>query len=366
MIQVDVLIVGQGICGTFLSRELDRIGLSYIIIDEARPNTASRAAAGLINPVTGRRFVKTWLIDEVLPVVREVYDPAFLRPAKVVDFFPTAQMRLAFIKRCEDGGEYLQLASAREEHDWDALFRYELGYGVIEPCYLVDLPGLLGRARAELAGRDVLREECLVTGELAVGDSGVRYRDVEARWVIFCDGVAAAAPGGYFSRLPFGPNKGEALIIEVEGLEGAGLGEAGLETAGSAVIFKRGISLVPWAPGLYWVGASYDWSFDDPGPTAAFRKRTEAVLEDWLRVPFRVVRHIASVRPATLERRPFVGLHPVYPTVGILNGMGTKGCSLAPLFARQLAGLLGKGEAVMAEADVQRFKRVLGGGGHSL
>jgi glycine/D-amino acid oxidase-like deaminating enzyme len=73
------------------------------------------------------------------------------------------------------------------------------------------------------------------------------------------------------------------------------------------------------------------------------------------------VDHVASVRPATLERRPFVGLHPAYPAVGILNGMGTKGCSLAPWFARQLAELLGNGQAVMGQADVQRFKRVLGG-----
>jgi len=55
----DVLIIGQGICGTFLSWWLEQKGLSFIVIDEERPYTASRAAAGLINPVTGRRIVKT-------------------------------------------------------------------------------------------------------------------------------------------------------------------------------------------------------------------------------------------------------------------------------------------------------------------
>ena len=305
MTRVDVLIVGQGICGTFLSRELDRAGLSFIVIDEERSDSASRAAAGLINPVTGRRFVKTWMIDELLPFVREAYDPGFLRPVQVVDFFPTAQMRLAFVKRCEEGGEYLRLAPTQEEHRWDALFRYGLGYGVIGSCYLVDMQGLLKRARREMEARGVLREEFFEAAELVVEESRVRYRDLEARWVIFCDGVAGAQ-GGYFSRLPFAPNKGEALIIEAPDL-----------AESSGVVFKRGISLVPWAEGLYWVGSSYEWSFDDPGPTAAFRERTEAVLADWLRVPFRTVEHMASVRPATLERRPFVGLHPVYPVVGI-------------------------------------------------
>ncbi len=77
--QVDVLIIGQGICGTFLSLELERAGLSYLIIDKAKtPNpgkrpgvvtqagstlSASRAAAGLINPFTGRRLVTTWMIE---------------------------------------------------------------------------------------------------------------------------------------------------------------------------------------------------------------------------------------------------------------------------------------------------------------
>jgi glycine/D-amino acid oxidase-like deaminating enzyme len=348
MNRVDVLIVGQGICGTFLCRELDRVGLTYIVVDEEQTNSASRAAAGLINPVTGRRFVKTWMMDDLLPYLREVYDEALLRPVGVVDFFPTAQMRLAFVKRFEEAAEYLEMPSREEEHRWDGLFRYALGYGMIGSCFLVDVQRLLSQARELLMMRGVLRGEHFVAAELIVGESGVRYRDVEARWVIFCDGVAAAG-AGYFSRLPFAPNKGEALIIEAPELQEA------------QYIFKMGISIVPWVAGLYWVGSSYEWSFNDPGPTAAFRERTEAILKDWLRIPFRTVDHIASVRPATLERRPFVGLHPVYPAVGILNGMGTKGCSLAPFFSRQLAGLLSKGEAVMPEADVRRFRRVLGG-----
>jgi glycine/D-amino acid oxidase-like deaminating enzyme len=113
---------------------------------------------------------------------------------------------------------------------------------------------------------------------------------------------------------------------------------------------------------LFWVGSSYEWSFADAGPTAAFRERTEAVLREWLRVPFRVVEHIAAVRPATLERRPFVGFHPLYPAVGILNGMGTKGCSLAPYFARQLVQLMVSGVAIQADADILRFRKVLGRG----
>src|SRR5260221_10948021 len=114
--QVDILIIGQGICGTFLSLELERAGLSHLIIDEVRPFAASRAAAGLINPVTGRRLVTTWMIDELLAFAQERYGQlatllgaSFLEKVHVTDFFPTAQMRLAFLRRLEEDGSYLRL-----------------------------------------------------------------------------------------------------------------------------------------------------------------------------------------------------------------------------------------------------------------
>ena len=70
---VDYLVIGQGICGTFLSRELQKANQSFIVIDESRPFTASKAASGIINPVTGRRIVKTWMIDKLLEFIIPAY-----------------------------------------------------------------------------------------------------------------------------------------------------------------------------------------------------------------------------------------------------------------------------------------------------
>src|SRR4051812_4819655 len=104
--QVDFLIIGQGICGTFLSWYLQKTGYTFIIIDEPQPGTASKCAAGIINPVTGRRMVKTWLIDEVLPFAQNAYQQlgqelgiTTIEQKDVTDFFPTPQMKEAFAKR---------------------------------------------------------------------------------------------------------------------------------------------------------------------------------------------------------------------------------------------------------------------------
>ncbi|HEV2480531.1 MAG TPA: FAD-binding oxidoreductase [Puia sp.] len=382
----DVLVVGAGICGTFLSMELERAGIAHVVIDEQRPFTASRSAAGLINPVTGRRIVTTWMIDELLPFAVDAYarlagllGTAFFSPARVIDFFPSAQMRLAFLKRLEEDAAYLQLPA--DEHTWDGCFHTELGYGVVAPCYLVDMPGLLAAASTWMSARGILREERFERGELVVASAGpaasaawstssvagsaasaagslagsgpgVRYRDITAQRIIFCDGIESFN-SPYFSRLPFAPNKGEALIVEIDGLAEAATPDA------VKTVFKKGMSLVPWRDGLYWLGSSYEWSFEHAEPTERFRRQAEATLREWVKLPFHVLEHVASVRPATLERRPFVGFHPLHPAVGILNGMGTKGCSLAPFFARQLVQHIVDGSAILPEADVRRFSKIL-------
>ncbi|HEY4335064.1 MAG TPA: FAD-binding oxidoreductase [Puia sp.] len=348
---VDFLVIGQGISGSFLQFELEQAGVSHLVIDEIRPSAASRVAAGLINPVTGRRLVTTWMIDELLGYAREAYGrlaavlgSEFLSPVTVTDFFPTPQMRLAFLDRIKEGGPYLRLPE--DERDQLDRFQYELGYGSIGPCFLVDVPGLLDACRRRIRGLGLLREARFEIAELKVEEGGIRYGDIEARRIVFCDG-AAGFDSPWFSRLPFAPNKGEALIVEVPGLEMKGM------------VAKKGISLVPWRDDLYWAGSSYEWSFEHAQPTELFRQRTEAALRGWLKLPFQTLEHLAAVRPATLERRPFVGFHPAFPAVGILNGMGTKGCSLAPYFAHELVQNVLTGSPIRADADVKRFTKVL-------
>ena len=92
--QTDFLIIGQGICGSFLSWYLRKAGYSFLVIDEQQPNTASVTEAGIINPVTGRRIVKTWLIDDVMPFAWQAYTAlgeelqvTAIEQKNIVDFF---------------------------------------------------------------------------------------------------------------------------------------------------------------------------------------------------------------------------------------------------------------------------------------
>lgn len=348
MIQVDYLIVGQGLCGTFLSWELLRAGRSVIVIDDPGQTGSSRVAAGIINPVTGRRIVKTWMIDTLLPVALEKYAAIgadlqlrTIDRCDLVDFFPSAQMLLAFRERLSQDDSYLQFPA--DEQQYRAQFSYDFGFGLIAPAYIVHVQPLLDAWRQRLQALNALRETAFGPSRVEFSN-GVSYEDIHASCLILCDG-AHSARTEWFNRLPFAFNKGEALIIESE--------------LPRDHVWKKGLSLVPLANGQFWVGSSYEWNFSDAAPGAAFRESTIRLLNSWLKKPFRVVDHVAAVRPATIERRPFVGVHPHRAALATLNGMGTKGCSLAPFFAAQLAAHLIDGKPVMHEADISRFRKLL-------
>jgi glycine oxidase len=70
----DYLIVGQGIAGSTLAYMLRKKGKQVFIIDKFSPNSSSQVAAGLVNPITGRRIVKSWLADTALPFAFQFYE----------------------------------------------------------------------------------------------------------------------------------------------------------------------------------------------------------------------------------------------------------------------------------------------------
>lgn len=348
--QFDYLIIGQGISGTWLSYYLQKENKSFYVIDNNNSNAPSRLAAGIINPVTGRRHVTTWMIEELLPYAWSAYTELgksiginAISQRDVIDFFPNAQMRNSFQQRADEKAPYVSL---EETVSYQYYFNYELGYGIISPVYTAHLENIIPVWRKKLSAKGVLAEEQFDFSKLIFTADGIRYKDIVSQKIIFCDGEASAN-NPYFKILPFAPNKGEALILEIQDLA-------------ADHIYKKGMMLVPLAAtGHWWIGSSYQWDFDNLNPTPDFREKTEQLLKQWLKVPYTVSDHIASVRPATLERRPFAGLHPQYPQIGILNGMGTKGCSLAPFFARQLVDHLIEGKPILPEADINRFTKIL-------
>lgn len=344
---IDFLIVGQGLAGTLLSHELEKKGQSFHIIDSNYPRAASKVAAGIMNPVTGRRYVKSWKYPLLFAQAERTYRE--LEQQLGVSFYhPRRIIRTLF--------------NQREQNDWDLrasdpsyqpyllpevdLGNYALhsvlafGYGEVQQAAQVDLRTLITAYRKQLLERGLLSEEAFDFSALETG-APLKYRDWEAKGIVFCEGHQATE-NPYFKHLPFGGAKGEVLIVR-------------LPETSFRKLLKHRIFVVPLADETYWIGAAYDWNYRDDGPTEAGRTFLQDRLDELLTTPYEILDHRAAIRPTVKDRRPFLGGHPAHPRLFIFNGLGTKGASLGPLHAKQMAEYLCENGTLDPEVDIRRF-----------
>lgn len=322
----DYIIIGQGIAGTMLSWFLQKAGQQVLVYDDAQPNSASRVAAGIINPVSGRKFETAWLYDTIFPFAENTYhemetalDITCFHERLIQNIWPSAQMERAFEEAMKTN-PYL-----------------------VEPAFVkganIQLNALLPAWRKKLN----IKEERFSAGEVNITATGIEYHGIKAKAVIFCEGAHSPA-NPYWKKLKFLPNKGEALIIKAPGLKT------------SNIIKKGNITIVPMEEDLYWAGATFSWDYTDALPSEAARATLKAALET---IPHEVTDHIAAIRPSGPDRRPLVGMHPHQPYIGIFNGMGSKGCSLAPWSAHQFTQHLLKAAPLPQEIDIKRYFNAL-------
>ncbi|MCZ2223924.1 MAG: FAD-dependent oxidoreductase [Chitinophagales bacterium] len=336
----EYVIIGQGISGTFLSYYLHKANKNFLVYDIPKPNSASKVTSGVINPVTGRRIVRTWMIEDIMPFAVNAYKElenlwkvSLVKQCNILDFHATAQMQNAFNDRVK---EESYLSNVEDDKTWQPYFNYQFGIGEINPCWQINIKTLLQEWRKVLQKNNLLIEEKFSINQI---------KDFADSKIIFCDGVENA-DNPFFKLLSYAPNKGEALIAEIKDLSRDNM-------------YKQTCAIVPYKNDLWWIGSTYEWNYENDLPSKEFRESMEQKLKSFLKLPYKIVDHFAALRPANLERRPFVGMHPVHKNIGILNGMGAKGCSLAPYFAYELAEHLMHNKPIHPNADVQRFSSIL-------
>jgi glycine/D-amino acid oxidase-like deaminating enzyme len=325
----DVLIAGQGLAGTLLAWALERAGISFAVADAGPARAATMAAAGIINPITGRRLVQSWRIDTLRPAAAAVFRELeaalgvpLWREMRVRRFFADAREREIFAVKQARG----ELAPYAGESD-------DTGFW-IHGAARVEMAALLTAARARWRAAGRLRE--------AVTDLDAVASQYE--WVIDCTGVAATEREE-FRFLPWEFSKGEVLTIAVAGLA-------------SDEILNRRRWITPVGEGSAWVGATHEPGVRDSRPGEAARVALEENARELLGGrDFAVTGQRAGVRVNLPDKRPVAGCHPERARLGLINGLGSKGGLWAPFLARQWAEHLTAGRAFDAEIGVERFGR---------
>ncbi|OWY21385.1 FAD-binding oxidoreductase [Sphingobacteriales bacterium UPWRP_1] len=346
--QTDFLIVGQGLAGTWLSYFLQQAGCRIMVADHYNPSSASNISSGIVNPVTGRKLVKSWLFDTMI----DFAIPAYHRLETLLGIQVWHERNIIWLLQTEHDLNNFTARSATEGYTnyittvqrggWHPAFNETAGIARVSGGYL-NSPLLIAAYRNYLQQSGCLVTDRVLLNEVQLLPSGrVRWKNIEANQIVFCEGYLAGN-NPYFSTLPFAPNKGEMLIIDVPKLD-----------VGQHLV-KGGVFLVPLPDGTFWAGSQYVHDTINEEPTPHYRQEIETALQRMLAIPYRVVKHLAGVRPSTDKRRPLLGIHPKHKQLVIFNGLGTKGVLMSAYFAHLLANHLLHGHPLPPEVAVEPF-----------
>lgn len=351
--RTDILILGQGLAGTLLGWTLERAGVPFTIVDPGHERAASAVAAGIVNPITGRRLVKSWRIDVLLPLARATYSEIeaelgirLWHELRIHRLFAEDRERRVFAQKRVSGELTPFIGSGDDTGFW------------IAQAARVDLPQLLARMRTRWLARGILRERAAdarteslrhdlvidCTGLAAIRSAKSVGAPADAT-AVFRVGAADPAPPSAahpWSAVPWEFSRGEMIEIAVEGLD-------------PGVILNRGHWVLPVAEGRAWIGATHEPGVVDAVTTAAARAALERSAREIIGRPISVIVQRAGIRVNLPDKRAVAGRHPEHSRVGLINGLGAKGVLLAPFLARQWLNHLTEGVAFDPEIAVTRF-----------
>lgn len=329
-----VLIVGQGLAGTALGLELEAAGVGFTVASAGHDDAASRVAAGLINPVTGRRWVKSAQVDALLPEAEAFYRRAekllgvtLWRPLRLRRLWPDDATRGVLEAKIARGDLAPYLVSARTG----------AGGAEVDGAARVDFPALLraAAARWQAAGRLIAAR--VAPGELDFGAGGVRWGGEDFSQVVLCTGAAEEW------REDFAACPGEVAQGEILSVGGTGLGApAARNLAGHWLIGGEGEEAR--------VGATYVRGRTDAAITAEAREMLLGAARAMCgRSDLVVLGQVAGLRLTMPDRMPVAGWSPRRARLGWCGALGSKGALWAPRLARAWREHLQSGREFPAE-----------------
>ena len=342
------LVVGAGIAGSLLVWRLHKAGQPVIWIGDISNPGASDVAAGIINPITGRWAVKTWYIDDLIPEAENTYrqleselGTRIYHPIPIRRFCQNADDVKRIHRRQSNpryknvlGKLYLPGNSPADMEDAYGSF------DILQAAY-VNIPAFLNGLRKRLN----LHNEYFQHSELKHENGHWIYRGLKAENVIFCEG-AAIKNNPWFKNCPMALVKGETLLVQAPKIRLP------------HTLYHHRKWILPYPDGSFRIGATHQEHFHSSAPTPSGANELLKSADRFLKKKhfFKILKHLAGIRPGTIDARPIMGSHPTEPSLYIFNGLGAKGASLAPRMSQLLIDHLLQKATLNPEVDIARFQ----------
>ncbi len=322
-------------------------GKNVLVIDNQEVGRSSVVAAGIINPITGKKFVKSWKFDEL----QSVFVPFYRQVAQFLGenhfFEKTIYRTINDTAQLNEWNNRLGMEGYRgfmEAVKPDLpLFKTNGWIGQINNGYQLMIPKLLDDVRSLLKSRNSILEEKFDYEKFDA--TSITYKNIQAERIIFCEGFRGSQ-NPYFKNLDWIGTKGEVLLFEMNNFP-------------RNTLFKSKMFATPFGQkNQIWFGANYENDYANVLPTPKRKEELQHLVEETFTGALKPVAHLAAIRPTNKDRRPYIGSHPNYKNVHILNGLGAKGSSLAPFLVLKLYAHIFENGAIENEFNVQRCTKL--------
>ncbi len=345
-LNTDVIIVGTGLAGLSIAETLLQNKISFICIDNQKLN-ASSVSSGIYNPIIFKRYSIAWNSDKILldsllfyQKIGEKLNMNINFSMPIIKFFNTSQEQNQWAIASEKN----RLSNFMQSKIYNEAKSYLVdnnGYGKLKNVGKIDTNKLIREYTKWLETENIFLKTEFDYSKLVLNNKNIKYGNITAKHIIFCEGHLVKK-NPFFNWLPLIPCKGEILHIETNDLP-------------NDSILKSSIYLSPIKNGLFWAGSNFNWKFKNISPTLLGKKYLESEINKKFNISYKIKKHSAHIRPTVIDRKPLVGTHPKYKNVHIINGLGTRGVTLAPWVAKELVNYIYNKKSILPEININRF-----------
>ena len=342
------LIIGQGLAGTLLALELRSAGVPYLVAEGNLRNSGSAVAAGIINPVTGKRLAKTWRWETFKQSALDTYRSwekllgvELFRETRLLRLFRDEEEKTLW-RRKKGMLEYSGLLGpSYSSEELGPGLKDDFGSFEIMQAGVLEVQTLIKTARFLLQKEGSFAQRKFIHEDLVIKDHDFSWQAQRFQNVIFCEGFRLNE-NPWFRNIPMEPSRGEIQKICVS----KNLPEG---------IINRGKWMRPTPEGAYYAGSTHRWDQLEMRSDEGDRKEISRELGTIINGSFEIIDRKTGVRPASKDRRPVIGFHPNHSNLGIINGLGAKGSLMGPWLAKHFTSALLKGKPIEPEVNVQRY-----------
>ncbi|MCS6858341.1 MAG: glycine oxidase ThiO [Sandaracinaceae bacterium] len=348
MASPDIIVIGAGIVGCAIARELQGRGYQVMVLERAQPGAeASSVAAGILAPAVehasdpilfelGRKSqqIHQSLAEELGNECK--VDVGFRRKGALVVFFETNEL-LSPPEHFDSMGVRVEPCSPQEiQHLEPAVSDQVIGALFFPDESQVEAGCLLQALLASAKKRGVLIRQASVR-RLLVQKGKIHGVECELERV-YAPHVVIAAGAWSSLIVPDEPALGLPLIRPVRGQLVHARGEIGLVRH---IVFGKGVYIVPRDDGRIVCGATVEEAGFDRQPTlggiAQVMSRALGLIPCLSSTEF--FGHGVSFRPATIDGRPLIGPSEIQG-LWIASGHYRNGILWSPITAQIIADLI--------------------------